>query len=109
MNFRVPGGEQAYPVATCDQALGLAQDGWDLALSYWWPYDDRLGYERSPDDPETIAETIRIGINSTNEETRVSQMMAFGRDGVLDDKQRSQLADMVDRSGSWWRGSGPYR
>lgn len=38
-------------------------------------------------EPETIAETIRIGINSTNEETRVSQMMAFGRDGVLDDGQ----------------------
>jgi cytochrome c oxidase cbb3-type subunit 3 len=34
-------------------------------------------------DPETLAETIRVGINSTNEDTRVSQMMAFGRDGVL--------------------------
>jgi len=22
-------------------ALGLAEDGWDLALSYWHPYDDR--------------------------------------------------------------------
>jgi hypothetical protein len=29
--------------------------------------------------------------------------------GVLDDKQRSQVADMVDRGGGWWRGSGPYR
>ena len=30
--------------------------------------------------------------------------------GVLDDKQRAQLADYVDRSGGWrgWRG-GPYR
>jgi 3-oxoacyl-[acyl-carrier protein] reductase len=26
-------------------ALGLARDGWDLALAYWSPYDDRLGYE----------------------------------------------------------------
>jgi uncharacterized membrane protein len=32
-----------------------------------------------------------------------------GIHGVLDDKQRSQLADLVDRSGGWWRGSGPYR
>ena len=32
-----------------------------------------------------------------------------GIHGVLDDKQRGQLADLVDRSGGWWRGSGPYR
>ncbi len=38
-------------------------------------------------DPATIAETIRIGINSTHEGTRVSQMMAFGRDGVLTGQQ----------------------
>ena len=29
--------------------------------------------------------------------------------GVLDDKQRSQIADMVDHGGGWWRGWGPYR
>ena len=34
--------------------------------------------------PETLAETIRFGINSTHENTRASQMTAFGRDGVLD-------------------------
>ena len=28
--------------------------------------------------------------------------------GVLDEKQRAQLADMLDRGGGWWRG-GPYR
>ncbi len=28
--------------------------------------------------------------------------------GVLDDKQRAQVADMLDRGGGWWR-SGPYR
>lgn len=43
-------------------------------------------------DPETIAETLRVGINSTSEETRVSQMLAFGRDGMLDSKQ---VADVV--------------
>ena len=32
-------------------------------------------------------ETISVGINSTNDETRISQMMAFGRDGVLDSTQ----------------------
>jgi cytochrome c oxidase cbb3-type subunit 3 len=34
-------------------------------------------------DPETIAETIRVGINATHPKTRVSQMLAFGRDGML--------------------------
>lgn len=43
-------------------------------------------------DPEVIAETIRVGINATNEDTRVSQMLAFGRDGVLD---RNQIGDVV--------------
>jgi 3-oxoacyl-[acyl-carrier protein] reductase len=40
-------------------AVGLAQDGWDLALAYWTPYDDRLGYERTPDDPQSVAEQCR--------------------------------------------------
>lgn len=40
-------------------ALGLAADGWDLALGFWTPYDDRLGYERSPDDPQLVAERCR--------------------------------------------------
>lgn len=33
--------------------------------------------------PEAIAETIRVGINSTNPDSRVSQMLAFGHDGML--------------------------
>jgi 3-oxoacyl-[acyl-carrier protein] reductase len=40
-------------------AVGLARDGWDLALGYWSPYDDRLGYERTPGDPESVAEQCR--------------------------------------------------
>ncbi|MGE0658156.1 MAG: cytochrome-c oxidase, cbb3-type subunit III [Reyranellaceae bacterium] len=34
--------------------------------------------------PETIAETIRVGINSNHPDTRVSQMMSFGRDGIIE-------------------------
>ena len=34
-------------------------------------------------DPETIAETIRVGINSAHPDTRVAQMLAFGRDQML--------------------------
>jgi 3-oxoacyl-[acyl-carrier protein] reductase len=40
-------------------ALGLAEDGWNLVLNYWRPYDDRVAYERGPDDPEQIADECR--------------------------------------------------
>jgi 3-oxoacyl-[acyl-carrier protein] reductase len=40
-------------------ALGLAADGWDLALSYWHPYDDRLGMGRSEDDLTLLSQEIR--------------------------------------------------
>jgi cytochrome c oxidase cbb3-type subunit III len=33
-------------------------------------------------DPENIAETIRVGVNSAHPQTRTSQMMAFGRDQI---------------------------
>jgi cytochrome c oxidase cbb3-type subunit 3 len=34
-------------------------------------------------EPETIAETIRVGINSAHPDSRASQMPAFGRDQML--------------------------
>lgn len=40
-------------------ALGLAADGWDLALSYWSPYDQRIGLVGDSDDPERLAEDLR--------------------------------------------------
>lgn len=43
-------------------------------------------------EPETVAETIRVGINAEHEETRRSQMMAFGRDQILD---RRAVQDVV--------------
>ncbi len=33
--------------------------------------------------PETIAETIRVGVNSGHPDTRISQMAAYGRDRML--------------------------
>lgn len=36
------------------------------------------------DDPQIIAETIRVGINAAHPQTRYAQMLAFGRDGMLD-------------------------
>lgn len=40
-------------------ALGLADDGWDLVLSYWAPYDDRVGYARGEHDTEDVAADCR--------------------------------------------------
>jgi len=42
--------------------------------------------------PEAIAETIRVGVNATHPNTRVSQMPAFGRDGVL---KRDEMENVV--------------
>ena len=40
-------------------AVGLAEDGWDLALNYWSPYDGRVWGGNAFDDPEAIAEDCR--------------------------------------------------
>jgi len=66
-------------------ALGLARDGWDLALSYWHAYDDRLGLGRSADDVDGIAAEIRN----------------LGREVVLlpaDLEQADIAAELVDRA-----------
>ena len=36
-------------------AAGLASDGWDLALSFWRAYDQRLGYEGAEEGPDQLA------------------------------------------------------
>ena len=43
-------------------------------------------------EPETVFETLRVGINSSHPETRTSEMLAFGRDGILD---RSAIMDVI--------------
>ncbi|MGE4252230.1 MAG: cytochrome-c oxidase, cbb3-type subunit III [Parvibaculaceae bacterium] len=46
-------------------------------------------------EPETLARTISVGINSTNDDTRTSQMLGFGSTGTLDVKQVGQVAAYV--------------
>jgi cytochrome c oxidase cbb3-type subunit 3 len=46
-------------------------------------------------DPDTIEEAIRIGINGTSPDTRVSEMMAFGRGGILETDQVRAVAAYV--------------
>jgi cytochrome c oxidase cbb3-type subunit 3 len=45
--------------------------------------------------PEAIAQTITTGVNTSHEQSRVSQMPAFGRDGMLDAGQVSNVAAYV--------------
>ena len=40
-------------------AVDLAQDGWDVALNHWTPYDARLGLVQGASDPEDIAVECR--------------------------------------------------
>jgi len=46
-------------------------------------------------DPETVAETIRVGINSAHPNTRVSEMIGFGAGGILDGAQVGYATDYV--------------
>ena len=62
----------------------------------------RAGYPDLTDDdwiwggePETIAETMRVGVNSTHLEARIGQMPAFGRDQMLSRKEVSDVAAYV--------------
>jgi cytochrome c oxidase cbb3-type subunit 3 len=45
--------------------------------------------------PETIAQTITTGVNTSHEQSHISQMPAFGRDGMLDAGQVSNVAAYV--------------
>ena len=44
--------------------------------------EDENGTDTLAELDEQIAETIRVGINSANPDSRVSKMLAFGRDQV---------------------------
>lgn len=44
-------------------------------------------------DTEAVMETLRVGINSTHPDTRWAQMLAFGKDGIL---QREEIRTVVD-------------
>ncbi len=46
-------------------------------------------------DADTIMETLRVGINSPHREARWAQMLAFGRDGILEGREISILVDYV--------------
>ena len=72
--------------AACHGAQGKGQAGFpNLAAGAWlWG-----------GDPATIAQTLRVGINSAHPESRVAQMLAFGTQGVLKKPEIASVADYV--------------
>ena len=46
-------------------------------------------------DPETIMETLRVGINATHPDTRYAEMLAFGRDEMLEREDIHAVAGYV--------------
>ena len=61
-------------------ATRLALDGWDVAISYWAPYDDRLPWSSAPDEIDQIAEALRTaGARTIAVQDDLSDVAAAGR------------------------------
>ncbi|MEC7259415.1 MAG: cytochrome-c oxidase, cbb3-type subunit III, partial [Pseudomonadota bacterium] len=60
-------------------------------------------------DDETILETLRVGINAPHPDTRYAEMLAFGRDGMLDRDQIRITADYVQSLAALDSGASPER
>ncbi len=88
MEFALAGGKSAYGDNCAGCHGGAAQGG--------------KGYPNLSDDDwlwggslEAIQQTIQFGIRSGHDETRLSEMPAFGRDELLEKKQIAQVAQYV--------------
>lgn len=69
--------------AACHGVRGEGGPGYPSLTDRAWLWGDA---------PEAIAETLRVGINSSHEESRVAQMLGFGKDQILD---RAEVLDVV--------------
>jgi len=72
--------------ATCHGAGGGGAKGYPNLNDDVWLWGGSL---------EDIRHTITVGVRSTSEETRQSQMPAFGRDGILEPAQIRDLSEYV--------------
>lgn len=88
LNFSLAGGRSAFAV-NCSQCHGQGAQGF-------------VGYPNLNDDewiwggePEEIMYTIQYGIRNELDDSRYSEMPAFGRDGLLDREQIGQVVEYV--------------
>jgi cytochrome c oxidase cbb3-type subunit III len=72
--------------AACHGKAGMGGHGFPNLTNADWLWGN---------DPEIIAETLRVGINATHPDTRVAQMLAFGRDEYLTKDQVKALVPYV--------------
>ncbi|WP_193180243.1 cytochrome-c oxidase, cbb3-type subunit III [Nisaea sediminum] len=88
LNFALAGGRSAFAV-NCSQCHGQGAQGF-------------VGYPNLNDDdwiwggkPEEIMQTINFGIRSAHDDTRFSQMPAFGTDEILERPQINAVVEYV--------------
>jgi len=72
--------------AMCHGRTGEGADGFPNLTDESWLWGG---------EPETILETLRVGINASHEETRISEMLAFGRDQILEQSDIRLIAQYV--------------
>src|SRR5690606_33723526 len=72
--------------ATCHGAGGAGAKGYPNLRDDVWLWGGSL---------QAIQQTITTGVRSAHADTRVSQMPAFGRDGMLNDAQIGDLTEYV--------------
>jgi cytochrome c oxidase cbb3-type subunit 3 len=71
---------------TCHGAGGAGAPGFPVLADDVWIWGGSL---------DEIEHTVRVGVRSTHPETRLSQMPAFGRDGLLTPAQISDVTEHV--------------
>ncbi len=88
MEFALAGGKSAYGdnCAGCHGSAAQGGKGYPNLSDDDWLWGGSL---------EVIQQTIRYGIRSGHDETRDSEMPAFGRDEVLSKEQIDQVAEFV--------------
>ena len=88
LQFALVGGKSAFHnnCSVCHGVGGRGNKGYPNLTAGSWLWGGT---------PEDIYQTIQFGIRSGHEETRDSQMAAFGRDGILTKEEIELLVDYV--------------
>ena len=88
LNFAMTGGRAAFAdnCAPCHAAGGAGRPGYPVLADDNWLWGGSL---------EEIHQTLLYGIRAGNDETRESDMPAFGADELLEKEQIDQVADYV--------------
>lgn len=88
LEFAMANGKAAFGdnCSPCHGAAGVGGPGYPSLQDDDWLWGGKL---------EDIHTTLKVGIRSTHDSTRTSEMPAFGRDGVLKREEISAVADYV--------------